>query len=133
MENSINVSELVAIELLLPNIVICEVKQNWHIQKEELEQVFNTINQKLDEKYHLVWVMETKIQPGKGVMDRFANPKRAERMLSEVFCIKTTLVQHLGNLYLKMKKPIVPSAIVKNKKEAIAWIEALQSEKEKAS
>lgn len=128
MENSTKLNGLIELSFLRPNILKCTVKQNWVIELAELKILFSSMEEMVKEgrKIHLIWIMHTKIEPGKGVMDCFSDVRRTHFFETESFCIQSTFVKHLGNLYLKLKNPSIPSKIFSLEEEALAWIDAVE-------
>lgn len=106
------------------NTICCEFTKNLFFTADIARNIFSECDDMMDGQYVIIWMMHTKLKPDNEVMDAFAEPARAVRVIAEAFHLEKTSLRLMANFYFRVKRPAVPGKVFETRREAEEWLKS---------
>ncbi len=111
------------ISLRSDGIILFDVKPNVTITEKDAKEMVDTAGKIGGNKKHLILIIAGKYAlADKEARDFAAGEYGNKYTIAGAFVIKSLAQKILGNAYLKVNKPLTPTALFDSEEKAVAWL-----------
>ena len=118
-----------SIEVIAEDIVRFATKHDLLINMEKAMEMYHICKELFPNRgYKSLKIVEHKMKLEQNVMNFLASDERKHLISVEAVVVNSAALKFLGNFYLKIKRPVIPTKIFDNEKQAVEWLTNIKTQ-----